>query len=156
MASSSSSGWNKRKFADGPASSAGGQPAAAAVAAAAPAPPVLAPGQDERNLGNQLLAKMGWKSGTGLGSSEQGRVEPVLVQQFEARAGLGASKGVEAGRYDGKEGHKRRALDMVSAIPACRQLRESAWVRRVAWLTHLGGTAIPQFEIGSTHLVCHE
>lgn len=69
---------------------------------------------------------MGWKSGTGLGSSEQGRVEPVLVQQFEARAGLGASKGVEAGRYDGKEGHKRRALDMVSVSARCAGVRKVA------------------------------
>jgi RNA-binding protein 5/10 len=102
-------GW-KRKLAEGPKASVPGPP---------PPPPRpapgLEPGKDESNVGNQLLAKMGWRSGEGLGRESEGRVEPVLVQQFENRAGLGASKGVEAGRWAGEGGFKRRALDMVSA-----------------------------------------
>jgi hypothetical protein len=67
-------------------------------------------------VGNQLLAKMGWKTGSGLGREGEGRVDPVLVQQFENRAGLGASKGHNAGNWQGPGGFQRRALDMVSAL----------------------------------------
>lgn len=65
-------------------------------------------------MGNQLLAKMGWKTGEGLGLAGEGRAEPIKVQQFESRAGLGASKGVEAGRWSGPGGWQQRAKDMVS------------------------------------------
>ncbi|RSH94379.1 hypothetical protein EHS25_004182 [Saitozyma podzolica] len=77
-----------------------------------PAAPGVEPGKDEANKGNLLLAKMGWKSGTGLGKEGEGRVDPVMVQQFESRAGLGASKGVEAGKWQGEGGFKKRAMDM--------------------------------------------
>ncbi|ORX36419.1 hypothetical protein BD324DRAFT_628787 [Kockovaella imperatae] len=90
----------KRKFAEGP------KPP--------PPPPVAAiePGKDESNRGNQLLAKMGWKSGVGLGTSGEGRVDPILVQQFESRAGLGASKGHDASKWQGPGGFQARAKDM--------------------------------------------
>ena len=65
-------------------------------------------------MGNQLLAKMGWKTGVGLGTTGEGRVDPVQVQQFENRAGLGASKGREAGKWQGPGGFQQRAKDMVS------------------------------------------
>ncbi|WRT65424.1 uncharacterized protein IL334_002367 [Kwoniella shivajii] len=93
----------KRKFAEGPKPSLPTPP---------PPAPVVEPGKDESNVGNQLLAKMGWKAGTGLGRESEGRVDPILVQQFENRAGLGASKGVEAGRWQGPGGFQQRALDM--------------------------------------------
>ncbi|OXG70952.1 hypothetical protein C349_07117 [Cryptococcus neoformans var. grubii Br795] len=67
---------------------------------------------EENNVGNQLLAKMGWKTGEGLGLAGEGRAEPIKVQQFESRAGLGASKGVEAGRWSGPGGWQQRAKDM--------------------------------------------
>ncbi|KAK4685450.1 hypothetical protein P7C73_g4696, partial [Tremellales sp. Uapishka_1] len=65
----------KRKFAEGPA------------APLPPPPPPLEPGKDANNIGNQMLARMGWQDGTGLGKEGQGRVAPVLAQQFESRAG---------------------------------------------------------------------
>ncbi|WWD16770.1 hypothetical protein CI109_101202 [Kwoniella shandongensis] len=99
---SSSSGSGKRKYAEGP------KPRAPTP----PPPPAVEPGKDETNVGNQLLAKMGWTAGTGLGKEREGRVDPVMVQQFENRAGLGASKGVEAGRWQGPGGFQQRALDM--------------------------------------------
>ncbi len=92
----------KRKFAEGP------------KPPPPPPAPAVEPGKDEANVGNQLLAKMGWKSGTGLGREGEGRVDPVLVQQFDNRAGLGASKGHDASRWQGPGGFQRRALDMVS------------------------------------------
>ncbi len=94
----------KRKYADGPAPP-------------LPRPePGLEPAKDESNVGNQLLAKMGWKAGTGLGKEGEGRVAPVLAHQFESRAGLGASKGHEAGAYAGPGGQKARALNMVRTV----------------------------------------
>lgn len=76
-------------------------------------PPAVEPGKDTGNIGNQLLGKMGWKAGTGLGVGGEGRVDPVMVQQFEARAGLGRSQGRDPASWDGAEGFKRRAMDMV-------------------------------------------
>ncbi|WVQ94318.1 hypothetical protein IAU59_001397 [Kwoniella sp. CBS 9459] len=90
----------KRKFVEGP------------KPPPPPPPPGLHPGKDDSNVGNQMLAKMGWKAGTGLGKEREGRVDPILVQQFENRAGLGASKGVEAGKWSGPGGFQQRALDM--------------------------------------------
>ncbi|WVF66706.1 hypothetical protein IAT40_001448 [Kwoniella sp. CBS 6097] len=90
----------KRKYAEGP------------KPPPPPPPPGLHPGRDDNNVGNQMLAKMGWTAGTGLGKEREGRVDPILVQQFENRAGLGASKGVEAGKWSGPGGLQQRALDM--------------------------------------------
>lgn len=42
-------------------------------------PPPVNPGEDENNVGNKLLKMMGWKEGTGLGSSGEGRVDPMWV-----------------------------------------------------------------------------
>lgn len=47
--------------------------------AVVPVPSVVNPGEDETNVGNKLLKMMGWKEGTGLGSSAEGRVEPMYV-----------------------------------------------------------------------------
>ncbi|KLT41040.1 hypothetical protein CC85DRAFT_329392 [Cutaneotrichosporon oleaginosum] len=78
---------------------------------AAPAP-ALKPIAPAENVGNKLLAKMGWTGGTGLGVNEDGRAEPVRVQQFEQRAGLGAAAGRDPGRWSGPGGWQRRAQDM--------------------------------------------
>ena len=43
-----------------------------------PHPPVN-PGEDDNNVGNKLLKMMGWKEGTGLGTTGEGRVEPMCV-----------------------------------------------------------------------------
>jgi len=42
-----------------------------------------------KNKGRQLMQKMGWKEGTGLGKAEQGRVEPINVEERGERRGLG-------------------------------------------------------------------
>ncbi|XP_047162943.1 G patch domain and ankyrin repeat-containing protein 1 homolog [Vigna umbellata] len=44
------------------------------------------------NIGFQLLKKQGWKEGTGLGVSEQGRLEPVETYVKNNKRGLGADK----------------------------------------------------------------
>ncbi|KAL3502364.1 hypothetical protein ACH5RR_036813 [Cinchona calisaya] len=47
---------------------------------------------DSSNIGFQLLKKHGWKEGTGLGISEQGRLEPVEAYVKQNKRGLGAEK----------------------------------------------------------------
>ncbi|XP_047333097.1 G patch domain and ankyrin repeat-containing protein 1 homolog [Impatiens glandulifera] len=42
------------------------------------------------NIGFQLLKKHGWKEGTGLGISEQGRLEPIRAYMKKNKRGLGA------------------------------------------------------------------
>ncbi|XP_004297703.1 PREDICTED: G patch domain and ankyrin repeat-containing protein 1 homolog isoform X1 [Fragaria vesca subsp. vesca] len=44
------------------------------------------------NIGFQLLKKHGWKEGTGLGISEQGRLEPIQTYLKNNKRGLGADK----------------------------------------------------------------
>ncbi|KAF5444449.1 hypothetical protein F2P56_033580 [Juglans regia] len=47
---------------------------------------------DSSNIGFLLLKKHGWKEGTGLGASEQGRLEPVQAYLKNNKRGLGADK----------------------------------------------------------------
>jgi RNA-binding protein 5/10 len=42
-----------------------------------PAPTPPPPGEDQNNVGNKLLKMMGWTEGSGLGSTGEGRVEPM-------------------------------------------------------------------------------
>lgn len=41
------------------------------------------------NVGFQLLQKAGWRSGQGLGASEQGQTEPLAAWHQQGRAGIG-------------------------------------------------------------------
>jgi RNA-binding protein 5/10 len=42
-------------------------------------PPHAHPGNDDTNIGNKLLKKMGWREGTGLGWGGEGITEPLSV-----------------------------------------------------------------------------
>lgn len=44
----------------------------------------------EGNIGNKLLQKMGWKTGSGLGKTNQGRTEIIEAEQRNSTAGLGS------------------------------------------------------------------
>ncbi|KAG5338692.1 hypothetical protein C0989_006587 [Termitomyces sp. Mn162] len=80
-----------------------------------PSPPAIEPGKDTNNVGNKLLKMMGWTEGTGLGTSGEGRVEPIQTAIYAQGAGLGASKGKEVGKYaDGYSGYVHMAQDAVS------------------------------------------
>jgi len=75
-------------------------------------PPPLNPGQDQNNVGNKLLKMMGWKEGTGLGSTGEGRVDPIQTAIYAQGVGLGASKGKEIGKYaEGYTGYVNMAQD---------------------------------------------
>ncbi|KAG6829670.1 hypothetical protein H0H92_003914 [Tricholoma furcatifolium] len=47
-----------------------------------PPPVPVNPGQDASNVGNKLLKMMGWTEGSGLGTSGEGRVEPMFVSHI--------------------------------------------------------------------------
>jgi Pin2-interacting protein X1 len=48
--------------------------------------------KDTSRFGFQMLEKMGWKQGKGLGKEEQGHTDHVKVQQREGNIGIGAEK----------------------------------------------------------------
>ncbi|KAJ7470506.1 hypothetical protein FB451DRAFT_1352076 [Mycena latifolia] len=62
-------------------------------------PPPVNPGQDENNVGNKLLKMMGWTEGTGLGTTGDGRVDPISTAVYAQGVGLGASKGKDIAKY---------------------------------------------------------
>ena len=45
-------------------------------------PPPVDLANDEANVGNKLLKMMGWKTGSGLGSEGDGRVNPMFVEIY--------------------------------------------------------------------------
>jgi hypothetical protein len=75
--------------------------------------PGPAPGEDGNNKGNQLLKKMGWTEGTGLGLEGEGRQAPVQTFLFAEKAGIGASKGKDTANYTGFEAYGHFAKDSV-------------------------------------------
>ncbi|TDL27198.1 hypothetical protein BD410DRAFT_714561 [Rickenella mellea] len=78
-----------------------------------PPPAPVAPAKDEKNVGNKLLKMMGWTEGSGLGTSGEGRVEPIQTAIYATGVGLGASKGKEVGKYaEGYAGYVHMAKDM--------------------------------------------
>ncbi|KAH7915965.1 hypothetical protein BJ138DRAFT_1229047 [Hygrophoropsis aurantiaca] len=77
-----------------------------------PPPPAVIPSQDATNVGNKMLKMMGWKEGSGLGSSGDGRVDPIQTAIYTQGVGLGASKGKEIGKYaEGYTGYVHMAQD---------------------------------------------
>ncbi|KAJ1400172.1 G-patch domain [Sesbania bispinosa] len=72
------------------------------------------------NIGFQLLKKHGWKEGTGLGISEQGRLEPVETHVKNNKRGLGADqvkkKAVKPDHSDASKGNKKQAVLVVQVI----------------------------------------
>ncbi|KAI8391216.1 uncharacterized protein BYT42DRAFT_556057 [Radiomyces spectabilis] len=61
------------------------------------------------NKGYLLLQKMGWKAGSGLGSSGQGRLEPIRTELKEDSLGVG--KAEEEQSYHISSTARRKALD---------------------------------------------
>lgn len=54
---------------------------------------VAAPTEEAQDKGKNLLEKMGWNQGAGLGNKSDGIVNPVESLIYDGKAGLGASKG---------------------------------------------------------------
>ncbi|KAI8916499.1 hypothetical protein DFJ77DRAFT_509903 [Powellomyces hirtus] len=63
----------------------------------------------EHNVGYQLLLKMGWRKGHGLGLGGHGRVDPVRIIVKEDLLGLG--KGEELDTYHVESTAKRKAME---------------------------------------------
>lgn len=63
----------------------------------------------KENIGHKMLAKMGWKSGEGLGKTGDGITQPVTVDILSKNKGLGASEKIsmdQAGSGDRKKQEK--------------------------------------------------
>ena len=61
----------------------------------------------ESNVGFQLLQKAGWRSGQGLGASEQGQTEPLAAWHQQGRAGIGVGSAPQltaSGKQAGSSG----------------------------------------------------
>ncbi|MCO5584365.1 hypothetical protein L7F22_038291 [Adiantum nelumboides] len=89
------------------------------------------------NVGFRLLQKAGWREGSGLGVSEQGRLEPVDVFVKNDKRGLGAkvicrkmvtrSNGApEILKAKGTEGNKKRVISR----KALKKLKKESEVER--------------------------
>lgn len=65
---------------------------------------------ESSNIGYQLLKKHGWKEGTGLGISEQGRLEPLQTHVKNNKRGLGAEK-IEKSTVNRSEDHVSKGQD---------------------------------------------
>ncbi|CAM9122712.1 unnamed protein product [Scytosiphon promiscuus] len=65
----------------------------------------------EENIGHNLLKKMGWSEGTGLGSSRSGMVEPISGSGQMDKAGIGGGEGAvkkkTAAEQDAFEAYRR-------------------------------------------------
>ncbi|KAG0249278.1 hypothetical protein DFQ27_000243, partial [Actinomortierella ambigua] len=62
------------------------------------------------NIGYQLLLKMGWKAGDGLGRNKTGRTDPVPIDKKEDFLGIGKKE--EDDRYTESAAARRRALEV--------------------------------------------
>uniref|UniRef100_H2Z1P0 G-patch domain-containing protein n=1 Tax=Ciona savignyi TaxID=51511 RepID=H2Z1P0_CIOSA len=70
-------------------------------------------GIDNTNIGNQMLQKMGWREGSGLGKSRSGITAPIQVQQRSQGSGLGM-RGSSYG-LDGSDDYKSAAKKVTYA-----------------------------------------
>ncbi|KAJ8658449.1 hypothetical protein O0I10_005802 [Lichtheimia ornata] len=80
----------------------------------------------ESNVGYRLLQKMGWREGQGLGSTGQGRVDPVRIDVKEDVIGIGKAQEEQA--YHVSSTAKRKALGSEKQLEETaeeRQQRES-------------------------------
>lgn len=77
------------------------------------------------NKGHQLLSKMGWSEGKGLGKSDQGIVEPIQVGVRSANAGLGSesslTKSMDEPEVTQKEKARLKAQQRFASILAHEQ-----------------------------------
>ncbi|KAF5358221.1 hypothetical protein D9756_001815 [Leucocoprinus leucothites] len=77
-----------------------------------PPAPTLNPGEDSNNVGNKLLKMMGWKEGSGLGTEEDGRTDPIVTAMYAQGVGLGAAKAREIGKFaEGYSGYVQQAQE---------------------------------------------
>lgn len=64
------------------------------------------------NLGRQLLQRMGWRAGQGLGARRQGRVDPVPVRGRPRRAGLGHAAPCALPGLEAVDGRRRSRVHL--------------------------------------------
>ncbi|CAM6028796.1 unnamed protein product [Sphagnum balticum] len=98
----------------------------AAAASDSLAPEIL----PETNIGFKLLKKSGWKEGTGLGASEQGRLAPLETHIKQDRRGIGAETNKKK-RKQGETEKEQKGLSKKArkARARAQQEQEQAFTR---------------------------
>nr|XP_039262930.1 RNA-binding protein 5-like [Styela clava] len=71
-------------------------------------------GIGDSNIGNKMLQKMGWKSGSGLGKSQSGITVPIMAEQRTMGSGLGV-RGSRLGPSTGSDSYKDAARQRIMA-----------------------------------------
>ncbi|KAF7295248.1 RhoA GTPase effector DIA/Diaphanous [Mycena indigotica] len=89
-----------------------------------PPPAPVNPGQDDSNVGNKLLKMMGWTEGTGLGTSGEGRVDPISAAVYAQGVGLGAMKGKDITTITSKS-----TFNAMPHQKANQKFRFGSWIR---------------------------
>ncbi|KAJ3182036.1 hypothetical protein HDU87_000376 [Geranomyces variabilis] len=84
----------------------------------------------ESNVGYQLLLKMGWKRGTGLGATGDGRVDPVRI--YVEEGGLGLGKREQLNTYLAETTANRRMLasEVIAAETEAERAEREARAQR--------------------------
>lgn len=68
---------------------------------------------DQNSIGFQLLSKMGYKVGKGIGKTETGRIEPIEIDLEQQRSGLGRQRMI-------KEQQKRKIEQLIEQQTAVK------------------------------------
>ncbi|KAJ3148194.1 hypothetical protein HDU86_007542 [Geranomyces michiganensis] len=84
----------------------------------------------EDNIGYQLLLKMGWKRGTGLGAAGEGRVEPVRIYVEDGGLGLGKREQLNTYLAETTANRKMLASEVIAAETEEERLEREARAKR--------------------------
>ncbi|KAL3840519.1 hypothetical protein ACJIZ3_025110 [Penstemon smallii] len=79
---------------------------------------------DSSNIGFQMLKKHGWKEGTGLGISEQGRLEPVQAFIKKNKRGLGAEIPKKVAKYSKNQDEELQKLPKKKAKGISKKMKK--------------------------------
>uniref|UniRef100_K3WXR3 G-patch domain-containing protein n=1 Tax=Globisporangium ultimum (strain ATCC 200006 / CBS 805.95 / DAOM BR144) TaxID=431595 RepID=K3WXR3_GLOUD len=86
----------------------------------------MEPALDASNRGFQLLQKMGWRNGTGLGKHEQGIVEPIKMKENLVCLGLGKAEEYDAMNEQATKERRKLDSEVVETTEATQVRLEKA------------------------------
>ncbi|KAJ3148386.1 hypothetical protein HDU89_004716 [Geranomyces variabilis] len=84
----------------------------------------------DTNVGYQLLLKMGWKRGTGLGATGEGRVDPVRIYVEEGGLGLGKREQLNTYLTETTANRRMLASEVIAAETEDERLEREARAQR--------------------------
>ncbi|KAJ3169198.1 hypothetical protein HDU88_000994 [Geranomyces variabilis] len=84
----------------------------------------------DTNVGYQLLLKLGWKRGTGLGATGEGRVDPVRIYVEEGGLGLGKREQLNTYLTETTANRRMLASEVIAAETEEERLEREARAQR--------------------------